>query len=416
MADKDYTFTIVTEDKSSSGRGSDRDLGKGESKHAYASGAESASRDNPKGTREALLEEREDAERIAGTMALFDRATTAGDAGDEVRVVGRSNSSGDDSDNEPSQGWVELLKDTGKTLVGGFTGAVGLLGSIIKSVPGPPDSGTMDPTGVSAVRGAGGFVSGTLKRAGNIAAAGSRLLGGDEEDSAEPVGVFSKSANIAAGALSSLGEGFSFLEGVVDSATSALSSWTSWIDAASEEVQAFSPELLGERVETSLSLLFKKIQRGSEAGDEMAMIEVAKRDMLLAFEDFKTTIIGAFGPLLRAMLEGMTWVLKQLPGWIELFVNILGHVVKLLGLILDWILWLIDWLTWGDTYPEGLRPFLKNLGDDMINMNIAAREREDKEPEWALFNNWLNNPQAGLRALLGPDAGAAPLGVNVFAD
>ena len=431
MADKDYTFTIVTKDEGGGGAGKGKSPPLGQPWDYQDEGGKMLRPGQPipggigsppRGTGQTLSGEAEGAEGVAATMALRDQGTTVGGAGG-ASIVGRPGAAGGDEDDQPSRGWVELLKDTGRTLGGVFTGSIRGLGALIGGIPGPPDSGTMDASGVSAIKGIGAFYSGTLKRAGGVAQGvaghGARFFnrGSGDQDAADSTSIFAEAVIGAADIIPILGE-------AAGDAAQALGAWISWIDSASAEIQAFHPGLMMERVTTSLELLFKKMERAAIAGDELMDLEIAKRDLLLRFEDFKTDLIVAFAPLLMKLMEVAEFAMDHMKVVIEFIADIMGRILIVLVTMLDWMWFLMDAAVWffgGDMGYDPDSPvvkLMKGVGEWLIAFEMDELDRRDRrDNDWKLFDNWLNNPNRALRAIIGaPGAGDAPGGANAFPD
>lgn len=272
------------------------------------------------------------------------------------------------------------------TAIGGAAGAVG--GAFV----GRPLAGGMLGASVGGIVGRriGKFAGQTAGAIGD----GSVQFAGDAIQTT--TGDFSGAAAATAGGIATAGEGVlkafgdlwktipgvgKALEAAFDGLAEAISPVAkgfvklfSAMDKASEEVAAFNPRILGERIETDLDMLFKKMERAQQAGDEFAEFEAAKGDMMSVFEDIKTGLFKIFGPLI-------TLGTKLLTRLLELFLEWLPTIGELIALALEALAWIVDWFDgWGTSEAQ------QAILDTAAEIRKASKEieqwhSEDKEKE-----------------------------------
>jgi hypothetical protein len=226
------------------------------------------------------------------------------------------------------------------TAIGGTLGAIGgafigqpMLGaSIGGSIAGAAGSavGQAVGQGVGAVGdGATQFVGGAIQTTtGDATGAVSATLGGFATASegvlksfGDLAGMIPVVGGILEGAFDGLGE-------VIGSVAKGMVGLFNAVDKASEEVAAFNPGILGERIETDLDMLFKKMERAQKVGDEFAEFEAAKGDMMSVFEDVKTGLFKLITPV-------VTLGAKLLTRLLELFLEWLPTIGELIALALE---------------------------------------------------------------------------------
>ena len=109
------------------------------------------------------------------------------------------------------------------------------------------------------------------------------------------------------------------------------------IDKSSEEVAAFNPQILGERIETDLDMLFKKMDRAQKVGDEFAEFEAAKGDTMSVFEDIKTALLKVMTPIATGILKIITKLLETLLSWLPEIINFFALALEALAYVVDWM-------------------------------------------------------------------------------
>jgi hypothetical protein len=109
------------------------------------------------------------------------------------------------------------------------------------------------------------------------------------------------------------------------------------IDKSSEEVAAFNPQILGERIETDLDMLFKKMDRAQKVGDEFAEFEAAKGDTMSVFEDIKTALLKVMTPIATGILKIITKLLETLLSWLPEIINFFALALEALAYVVDWL-------------------------------------------------------------------------------
>ena len=178
------------------------------------------------------------------------------------------------------------------------------------------------------------------------------------------------------------------------------------MDKASEEVAAFNPRILGERIETDLDMLFKKMERAQQAGDEFAEFEAAKGDMMSVFEDVKTGLFKILGPL-------VTLGTKLLTRLLELFLDWLPTIGGFIAALLEGLAWLIDWFDgWGTSEAQqailDTAAAVRKASKEIEQWHSEDKEKEQKNymgeiDQW-LTGGFLENDHIGA-------VGPAPPGV-----
>lgn len=272
------------------------------------------------------------------------------------------------------------------TAIGGTLGAIGgafigqpMLGaSIGGSIAGAAGSavGQAVGQGVGAVGdGATQFVGGAIQTTtGDATGAVSATLGGFATASegvlksfGDLAGMIPVVGGILEGAFDGLGE-------VIGSVAKGMVGLFNAVDKASEEVAAFNPGILGERIETDLDMLFKKMERAQKVGDEFAEFEAAKGDMMSVFEDVKTGLFKLITPV-------VTLGTKLLTRLLELFLEWLPTIGELIALALEALAWIVD-LVDGLGTSETQQAILDTAeGIRKASKEIEQWHSEDKEKE-----------------------------------
>ena len=453
MADSKHTLTIVTEDKGNEGgKGSKPFLmpdGRipGSESHRLSSG-----RENPVGTGTLTSPDiKEFATGLAasgagpGAMPLNDPDIQAFDEDLKAAGVARGSIKLTDEDLLPEpeemapeesvtkKWWEKVLGQAGETIGGSLGGALGLLTKGLGAVgdlPGPVGPSTMGGDPGEYFRGTGQIVGGGIKRAAGAAesivggvsklakgagAAGGGAGAGGAAAAATAAGA-AGGAGGAAGAAAGGGMAGAAAAGPVGvavvavkafsdalvAAVETVAKWISWMDKASEEVQAFSPNIIAERVETTLALLNKRIERAAELGEMFGNFEAAKRDMMLAWEDAKTELMKVVGPVLIGLMKVATMILKAL-------LKLIKHTLRQIAMIILGIVRV-------NRSIAKLSVVLNADTPAMLAMEKWAKEilgilKKDKvEDLWHMFDRWMGDPKMGVAGGFGGDM------VNVLAD
>ena len=117
----------------------------------------------------------------------------------------------------------------------------------------------------------------------------------------------------------------------LEGSISVLSDWITAISNASEEVMAFNPKILSERIATDIGVLEAQIERASVAGDELAEFEAARGDFILLLEDIKTVLVKVLAPVATKLLKMLSKWLEQIMGRLpELFLTV-GTQIAVFG-------------------------------------------------------------------------------------
>ena len=178
------------------------------------------------------------------------------------------------------------------------------------------------------------------------------------------------------------------------------------VDKASEEVAAFNPQILGERIETDLDMLFKKMDRAQKVGDEFAEFEAAKGDTMSVFEDIKTALLKVMTPIATGILKIITKLLETLLGWLPEIINFFALALEALAYIVDWI----DGSGTSAVQEAIIRGanWLKKTSKEIEQWHDEDKEKEEKNfmgeiDQW-LTGGFLENDHIGA-------VGPAPPGV-----
>tara|TARA_R100000406_G_scaffold11504_2_gene7418 strand:- start:19400 stop:21097 length:1698 start_codon:yes stop_codon:yes gene_type:complete len=272
------------------------------------------------------------------------------------------------------------------TAIGGTLGAIGgsfigqpMLGaSIGGSIAGAAGSavGQAVGQGVGAVAGgATQFVGGAIQTTtGDATGAAAATAGGFATASEGVLKSFGDLAGMIPGVGGILEAAFDGLAEAIGPVAEGFVQLFSAMDKASEEVAAFNPGILGERIETDLDMLFKKMERAQQAGDEFAEFEAAKGDMMSVFEDVKTGLFKILGPL-------VTLGTKLLTRLLELFLDWLPTIGEFIAALLEGLAWIVDWFD-----GSGVSAAQQAILDTAVSVRKAAKEveqwhDEDKEKE-----------------------------------
>jgi len=407
MADKDYTFTIVTKDEGGDGGGG----GKKPQPWDYQDEGGKMLRpgqaipEQPQGTGETRPE---DPDLPSGQGGMG--------GGGGFSLVGRPGDADEDDPHmtadEPDKSfWTDLLGGSVEKLGGVFTGGLNLLGSLIGGIPGPPDQGLYDPSGQSMIRGTQGIVRGAGQKVGGTL----QTMGDKASMTGEAMSMAGASGGgmaMAGKALGVAGLAVTAFAGAIEGAIDAVAKWASFLDNASNEMMAFSPELMNEKITTSIDLLMHRINRAQKLGGEMAEFEAAKRDAMLEWEDFKTHLMQALLPFMKKAMKFMAWLIDRLDAFFKWTMKMLGNMLVAFAALYNtmhkamtawWKIWTEHtWIT-----------ELRRLGKELINMNWDEEDRRNN-PLDTMFDIWFNNPNIALGQIQGPEAGIAPGGANPF--
>ncbi len=137
-----------------------------------------------------------------------------------------------------------------------------------------------------------------------------KALAGGGAQIPQKAGQISQGAQAVRSASRSIGKVgvvMSALSIAVEKAVKAFVKLDSFLVKASDDIQAFSPEIIGEKVERSVMLLEKKIERAGAVGTDMAKYEAARTKVIESLETMKTALIKF---LLPYMIKIMEWVAK----------------------------------------------------------------------------------------------------------
>ena len=271
-------------------------------------------------------------------------------------------------------------------VVGGTVGAIGgafagnpMVGAKIGASLG---SSALKPIGKAIGQGVGAIADGATQLAGDAV---QTTTGDATGAAAATAGGFATASEGVLKAFGDLGGMIPGIGGILETAFDGLAEAIgpiaegfvqlfSAMDKASEEVAAFNPGILGERIETDLDMLFKKMERAQQAGDEFAEFEAAKGDMMSVFEDVKTGLFKILGPL-------VTLGTKLLTRLLELFLDWLPTIGEFIAALLEGLAWIVDWFD-GSGVSEAQQAIL----DTAVSVRKAAKEveqwhDEDKEKE-----------------------------------
>ena len=211
-------------------------------------------------------------------------------------------------------------------------------------------------------------------------------------------------ATAASGAVAGLGKVikplapvFEALDAAVGMTVGAFTGLFNAMEAASEEVMAFNPNIMLERLSSDLNVLQKQMQRAQLVGDELAEFEGARGEFVSVMEDIKTVLIKVFGPLLTKIVKIVTALLKEfltiMPGildWLAQTVDALAAALVALGVI-----------------PEAITDILEDIADGLEGMADDAEKvleelkKNNTEDVDLSFSNWLLGPNSAPPTALG---------------
>lgn len=200
----------------------------------------------------------------------------------------------------------------------------------------------------TAGRGVGGGGGGTPKA---LAGSGGGAGGGAIASKAKQLAGFARG-------ISKTGVAFAAVGIAVESAIKAFVKLDSFLVKASDDIQAFSPEIIGEKVERSVMLLEKKIERAGAVGEDMAKYEAARTKVMESLETMKTALIKFVLPYMITIME---WIAK-----IAEFLASIRTNIKILLLIVEIKLTeILETLSFGllvdEEYQKGLKEQLRLL-------------------------------------------------------
>tara|TARA_R100001086_G_scaffold248981_2_gene187271 strand:+ start:3278 stop:4438 length:1161 start_codon:yes stop_codon:yes gene_type:complete len=182
----------------------------------------------------------------------------------------------------------------------------------------------------------------------------------------------------------------------IGGASEALQEFAAFLEQSAEEIQAYSPELIGAKVETELELLAARMGR-AESGESAALVdyEESKRGLMTTFEETKSTLTQVIAPLMVMAVEFLNFLLE--------IVNVIIKVISIfLGLILKgiyYILYGLDYLV-GGIIPDSM---ISAIGDTADKLLAAT---EDPGPQdigpTANLALWLGNVPRSVSQIMNP--------------
>ena len=213
----------------------------------------------------------------------------------------------------------------------------------------------------TAGRGVGGGGGSTPKA---LAGSGGGSGGGAIAEKAKQVTGFAR-------AISKTGVMFAGLGVVVEGAIKAFVKLDKFLVKASDEIQAFSPEIIGEKVERSVMLLEKKIERAGEVGEDMAKYEAARTKVIESLETMKTALIKF---LLPYMIKIMEWVAKIA----EFLANIKTNLKIMLLIVEIRLTQLVDFFI---GWFVNLGPSIAQMQEDLAKLRENSKKKM-KAVDW----------------------------------
>tara|TARA_R100000152_G_C6779119_1_gene210421 strand:- start:168 stop:1328 length:1161 start_codon:yes stop_codon:yes gene_type:complete len=182
----------------------------------------------------------------------------------------------------------------------------------------------------------------------------------------------------------------------IGGASEALQDFAAFLEQSAEEIQAYSPELIGAKVETELDLLAARIGRANSA-ESSALVEYeeSKRGLLTTFEETKSTLTQVMAPLMVLAVEFLNFILEIINIIIKVVSVLIGMVLKALYYILNGL----DYLAFGAIPNE----WIAAIGDTADKMLAVM---EDPGPqEVGPSNNlalWLGNVPRSVSQIMNP--------------
>ena len=207
---------------------------------------------------------------------------------------------------------------------------------------------------------------------GDSDAAASATLGAVATAGEGTLKAFGSLAGMIPGVGGILETAFNSLGEAIGPVAEGLVQFLSSITAASEEVMAFNPQILGERIETDLDMLFKKMDRAQKTGDEFAEFESSRGDMMSVFEDIKTGLFKMLVPI-------GTLVTKMIKAILDMFLEWLPTIGEFIAALLEGLAWIVDWFD-----GSGVSAAQQAIIDTADSVRKAAKEVEqwhDEEKE-----------------------------------
>lgn len=155
---------------------------------------------------------------------------------------------------------------------------------------------------------------------------GPKAVSGDDEGGDSPTGKLKAMGAAVMPLLGKLGKFGAVVATVTKGAAFLAESFAKldrFLTRAGEEIQAFAPEIIVEKVNRSIMLLEKRMERADEVGEQLADYEKSRTRLIMAVEDFKTKFIkivtpfatlvmDALGSVLNAIIKMSKWIRKSL--------------------------------------------------------------------------------------------------------
>lgn len=238
--------------------------------------------------------------------------------------------------------------------------------------------------------------------AGQTAGVAAGAIGG--QNASTQMQAVGSAATAASGAVAGLGKVikplapvFEALDAAVGMTVGAFTGLFNAMEAASEEVMAFNPNIMLERLSSDLNVLQKQMQRAQLVGDELAEFEGARGEFVSVMEDIKTVLIKVFGPLITKIVKIVTALLQEfltfMPGilkWLSQVVESLSAAIALIpgvgGAVTDVL----------DKVSKRLNKMSKDAAATLEELKKTNRENVDLS-----FSNWLLGANSEPPAALG---------------
>ena len=171
----------------------------------------------------------------------------------------------------------------------------------------------------------------------------------------------------------------------IESAAGKLVKFADFLDSATEEIAMFSPEIIGEQVETQLELLRARIGRAN-SGESGALAgwEESKRGLLVSFEETKSILVTIIAPLMTLLAEILGFILDIINVFLRAISSILGGMRK----TLYYILYGLDFLVLGAIPNEWIESIDK-AANGMLG--IMSQDEDGPDP-FARMVKFLQNP------------------------
>lgn len=189
-----------------------------------------------------------------------------------------------------------------------------------------------------------------------------------------------------------------FIDSIYDS-IDGLKIFTDFLNAASEEIKMYSPELIMEEVKTTIALMEARIGRaGSGEAGALAMFQESQRGLLVEFEETKSILSQTFAPMLAVVVDILSFCLGIINTILDFLRLALGTIIKALA---DFLEFLDDWT---GLVPDNWHQSLHKTADAILAQSVKSNTKK-QDFVAATLAGWISNPNYAAGIVTGQISG-----------